>query len=887
MTPEAGKPRPRGGRLTPKRRQMLDRLLDQALEQPVEDRQTFVTRCVERAPHLGFWLQRLVMASAEPTGFIDHSARHLAADALAARTDLFPRTLVRGTRLGPWRIIARIGTGGMGEVYQAERADGAFEMTVAIKLIRSRKENLARLLESERQLMARLNHGSIARLIDGGLAEDDRPYLVMEWVDGRTLGEWAQGDDIPAERFLDVFGETCEAVAFAHRALIVHGDIKPANLAVSRDGQVKLLDFGVAQLLDVEQSDLSPSALTPGFAAPEQIERGEVSTASDIYSLGALLYWMLYGKAPDREKPRPALRATWRDYRRLPDLQAIVERAMALDPEQRYPTVNALLLELHRLREGRPVKARRLSVLENTLLWVRRRKLAASLGGLAALAVVVGMSVVLWQARIVAQERDIARHEAAVSLAVKDQLILLFREVTSLSPNADELTARELLDQTAEAAGSWLQDDPQSQLEIQLAIAEILMSLDDYARAEPLLETILEGVDETYSAPLRSRLYRNMAMVLHRRGDVARGLLMADQAVRMIERFSGDHRERLSDALQMRARLRREHGDWEGAVLDLHRARLLALASADGARPVQARAEGNLAATYLLRGDFARAIEHMEAADELWTELGRSESPDALTNRHNLAAVLDRFGRIDEAEQRFRTNVTIRSQRFGPSGSLGAAKLQLGRILAVKGQFEEAEDLIHQAREMMRQYVGDQTPDYASTYFGLGELARAKSEFDAAAGHFSQAERIFRNALGERHPFTLFAKSEYLAAQAYAKGHDPEADYAEIIESYEAIGPAAHTYLAQLYCERSRWRLNQYRNGAAHEDAERCHELRDRLSQGGWRLLEAKALTLLAESRLHDADQTERRLADVLEQWSEQMSPEHQRLQSLRMEARG
>lgn len=871
--------------MTPRRRQMLDRLLDQALEQAIEDRPAFVARCVARAPHLGFWLQRLVMASAEPTGFIDHSARHLAADALAARTDLFPRTLVRGTRLGPWRIIARIGTGGMGEVYQAERADGAFEMTVAIKLIRSRKENLARLLESERQLLARLNHGSIARLIDGGLAEDERPYLVMEWVDGRTLAEWAQGNDIPAERFLDVFVDTCEAVAFAHRSLVVHGDIKPANLAVSRDGQVKLLDFGVAQLLDVDQAELSPSALTPGFAAPEQIERGEVSTASDIYSLGALLHWMLYGKAPNHEEERPGLRAVWREYRRLPDLLAIVDRAMESDPEQRYATVNALLLELHRLRDGRPIKARRLPVLERTTLWVRRRKLAAGLGGLAAVAMIVGMSAVMWQARIVAQERDVARHEAAVSLAVKDHLVLLFREVTSLTPDADQLTARQLLDQTAAAASDWLRDDPETRVEIQLAIAEILISLDDYARAEPLLDSIMEYVDETYSATLRAKLYRNMAMVLHRRGDLARGLLMAEQAVRMIERFSGDHRERLSDALQMRARLRREQGDWEGAVLDLHRARLLALAAADGARPVQARAEGNLAATYLLRGNFQQAIGHMEAADVLWSELDRPDSTDALTNRHNLAAVLDRMGRIEEAEQRFRTNINIRSERFGPSGSLGAAKLQLARILAVRGAFDESEQLIGQSREMMLRFVGESTPDYASTYFGLGELARARADFDVAASSFARAEAIFSEALGERHPFALFARAERMAALADATGANPEPAFAAILDAYDSIGPAAQPYAAQLHCEQARWRLGQGRPDEALVDAERCETLREALSQGGWRLLEAQALGLLAETRLDNGTAAQARLADALDNLAEQMSTRHSRLRWLRAEA--
>ena len=232
-------------------------------------------------------------AGAEPTGLIDQSARGLIGDALAERTDLFPRTLVRGTRMGPWRILARIGAGGMGEVYHAERADGAFQMQVAIKLIRSRRENLARLLKTERELLARLNHPGIARLIDGGMAEDDRPYLVMEWVDGRTLGEWIHGSAVRPQNCLIVFTQVCDAVAFAHRSLVVHGDIKPANVAVGRDDQARLLDFGVAQLLDATIDSRMPSAMTPSFSAPEQLRGEPVSTASDIFSLGAVLRWML------------------------------------------------------------------------------------------------------------------------------------------------------------------------------------------------------------------------------------------------------------------------------------------------------------------------------------------------------------------------------------------------------------------------------------------------------------------------------------------------------------------------------------------------------------------------------------------------------------------
>lgn len=839
----------RGGRLTPDRRRLLDRLLDQALELPAEDRPDFVRRCRERAPRLGFWLDRLMLASASEESTLDQGARHLAASALAARTDLFPRTLVRGTRFGPWRIIARIGAGGMGEVYRAERADGSFQMQVAIKLIRSRKENLARLLEGERQMMARLNHSSIARLIDGGLADDGRPYLVMEWVDGRTLGEWGQRDDLPAKRYLEVFSEVCDAVSFAHRALVIHGDIKPANLAIDREGRVKLLDFGVARLLDEEGTPPSPSALTPGFSAPEQIAGQGVSTVSDLYSLGALLHWMVFGKPPFQDQPRPEPRPAWRVCRRRDDLLAIIDKATHPNPELRYPTVNELRAELDRLQQGHPVKARSLGWWRRFRLWTSRHKLAASLWTLVLFSVLAGLAGSLWQARIAAQERDVARHEAAVSLAVKDHLILLFREVSSLSGGAGELTARELLDETAEAAADWLGDDPETQLEIQLAIAEILISLEDFAAAEPLLEDILTRHVGMRSAAMSARLYRNMAMVRHRRGDIEGGLLYADRAVRLIEGFPGDHRERLSDALQMRARLARDSGDWAASVADLERARELALGASIGPRPVMARAEANLAANYLMGGDFEAAVRHMEAAEALWFALGRSASPDALSNQQNLAVVLDRLGRSEAAEQRFRSSIALREERFGGSGALGAAKLQLGRALLVRGQSEEAAELIESANKLMARFVGADSPDYGSTLIGLGELARYDGQLDEAVARFEQAATVFQATVGESHPFTLLARIEQVVTAWQIDGSDPGPALDAIVGQLEGTGPAGRSFLAHAHCERSWWHLQEGRAEPGRADAQACQTLRQQLDLGGWRLVEAKALEVVASAK--------------------------------------
>jgi len=879
--------RPRGGRLTPTRRRLLDQLFDQALEREGEDRQAYVRRCVERAPRLGFWLERLLAAGAAPDSAIDRSARGLVGEALAERTDLFPRTLVRGTRMGPWRILARIGAGGMGEVYHAERADGAFQMQVAIKLIRSRQDKLARLLKTERELLARLSHPGIARLIDGGMADDDRPYLVMEWVDGRTLGEWIHGSDIGSSTCLSIFAQVCEAVAFAHRSLVVHGDIKPANIAVGRDGQARLLDFGVAQLLDATIDSRMPSAMTPSFSAPEQLRGEPVSTASDIFSLGAVLRWMLREPAPvDGASGKARLRSIWSGFRRLADLDAIVARATADSPEQRYPTVNALLQDIERLRHDRPVKARRLSPLEVLRLWVRRHRPMAIIGSLALLLLVSGVSALVWQARVVAQERDVARHEADVTLAVKDRLVVLFREVSQLS-GSDELSARELLDETALAAEDWLQNDPETLVEIRMALAEILISLDDWASAEPLLTQSLEQINQldglaAYSSPaLRAKVKHNLALVRHRQGAIDEGFELADEAVRMIESSAGDHSERLSNSLQTRGRLKRLRGDWEGAVDDLQRARTLAQNASTGPRPMLAWAESNLAATYIMGGRFHDAVRHMEAAEALWLSLGRGESPDAMSNLQNLAVVLDRLGRADEAAARFERIIELRRERLGGSGALAAAMAQYARLLLVRGELDRAEDLLESARRMMQRFVGADTPDYASALVGQGELALVRGEQAPAEEAFSGAEEIFLRTVGESHPYTLLARVGGVIAQSLS-GDEEQLRSAhrrlgELITGLRASGPVARSFLARALCERAAlgYRLEIE---TAPEDARTCLNTRQALSLGGWRLHEAQALDHLIRG---DDEALQRTLARL----GEEMAAAHPRLRWLQREA--
>jgi len=861
------------GRLTTARRRLLDHLLDDLLDRAPDEREAVLARIRKRTPRLGAWLRRLLVASTEPGGLLDQSAQSLVGDALEARIGQGDHPLEPGTCLGPWRLIEPVGAGGMGDVYRAERADGAFEMQVAVKLIRSHSDELARLLTFERQTLARLNHPGVARLLDGGVTADGRPYLVMDWVDGLTLDHWRERRDPEPDVVLRVFREACEAVAAAHRELIVHGDIKPGNLKVTEKDRVCLLDFGVARLLDRDMQHELPAALTPGFAAPEALTGQPVSTAADIYGLGALLHWLVYGEAPSRSGA-VRVQGSWQGYRRLSDLNAIIARATHPDPALRYATVNALALEIGRLQGNLPIRARRAGVFDRLVLWARRHTVGAALGGLATILLVAGVSAVVWQARVAAVERDLARAEAARSNALREHLTLLFREVGSLSEDTENLTARELLDRTAAVAGDWLADDPDLRQQVNAVLGEVMIALNDYAAAEPLLEDFAAGDAGSGNPLLRSIALLDMAQVHHRRGRIEQGLEAAQQGVAILESLAGTHPARMSDALQVRGRLHRDLGQWDEALADLERARGLALEVSAGPRPLMARAENNLATTLLIGGQLEAAARHLEAAEALWLALERGDSSDALSVMANLATVLERLGRTEEAEQRLRRVIEARREKYGPSGAMAAARLNLGRLLVVRGALDEAETHLQRASEVFARFIGDDTPDFAAAQLGLGELAEARGELQTALDYYTRSREIMTGLLGPRHPYSLRTRLSVLTLERrLGDGGNPQA-YETLAAEAETVGAAARSAQSDIACERARFALERGRPQAALDQARQCLELRQSLGLGGWRISEARALVAASKTAVGDSSGSVE-LEALIQRLADQMNPGH------------
>jgi eukaryotic-like serine/threonine-protein kinase len=417
--------------MTPARWQRVKEIVADALEHSPAERSAFVATACADDDSLAREVESLLAHSEEKTN-LDAFAADLSwtrAEEQDARV---------GQRVGDYRIVEPIGRGGMGAVYLGERADREFEKKVAIKILKrgTDTDEVLRRFRRERQILAQLAHPNIAHLLDAGTTEDGLPYFAMEYVQGTPITEFCEARNLGVSARLELFLKVCAAVQFAHRNLIVHRDIKPGNIFVTEEGEPKLLDFGIAKLLTPDAADMALTLqdrqrLTPGYASPEQVRGEPVTTASDVYSLGALLYQLLTAQTPHRfssphptetemlrvisegELPAASSVAAQPDMRRElhGDLDNILASALRKEPERRYSGVAALTDDLRRFLEGRPVRAHKDTFGYRASKFVRRNSLAVAAAALVFLALVTGLGVAAWQANVAAEQARVARAE--------------------------------------------------------------------------------------------------------------------------------------------------------------------------------------------------------------------------------------------------------------------------------------------------------------------------------------------------------------------------------------------------------------------------------------------------------------------------------------------
>jgi len=438
--------------------------------------------------------------------------------AFAIPRDLFPdnREPVAGRKFGAYQLIREIGRGGLGAVYLAARADDEYRKEVAIKVIRRGldTDDIIRRFRNERQILAQLDHPSIARLIDGGTTDDGLPYFVMDYVNGEPITAYCEANALPTTERLTLFRKVCAAVTYAHQNLVIHRDLKPSNILVTRQGEPKLLDFGIAKLLGAgdelfTQTIPALRVMTPEYASPEQVKGDRIMTTSDVYSLGVLLYELLTGQRPYRlktrtpeeiaraittqEPERPSSAVTKAD--RPPasilhprflrgDLDNIVLMAMRKEPARRYSSVGQFSEDIRRHVEGLPVIARKDTVAYRTSKFVGRHRMGVVAAALILLSLLGGIVATLIQVRTARRER------------AKAEAISIFLGRTLYAPDRGangQPTVKEILDDASKRlASEQLADQPEVRAELQRVIGESYLSLGQYDLAEKNLTGALE-----------------------------------------------------------------------------------------------------------------------------------------------------------------------------------------------------------------------------------------------------------------------------------------------------------------------------------------------------------------------------------------------------------
>lgn len=718
--------------------------------------------------------------------------------ALAAGSD--PQGRI-GERLGPYLLVEVVGQGGMGAVYRAERVDGEVHQQLAIKLITQPDPAgaLVARIESERRLLASLEHPGIARFLDAGRDAGGQPWLAMEYVEGRPLLEFAQARGLALAARIKLCIDVCDAVAYAHGRLVVHRDLKSSNVLVSADGQPRLLDFGIARSLDsdaLEQTRTAERFLSPLSAAPEQL-RGEAATiAIDIYALGVLLYQLLAARPPLELTGLPptelqrqilvvpplllsvaAAASTDADARaRAPqlrgDLEQIVARCLRKRPEERYRTVAELADDLGRFLRQEPVRARAPSLGYRTLRFVQRHRwpvLAASIVFL----VLLSLSIGLWrQGERLIEERDAQIRARARADRISAFLVGLFTQSSPRKTEGTALSARELLDR---GLPGLLHAPQPGDAALLLAIAGAYADLGEYDAAEAAWHRA-SGLSESDGLELEQRIeqLRTGAEISGGQGHYAEALAMVSRAEQLALSEAAPT-GRLLDLALARAELEFANGQVKAALATLQEARKRYAGSAD--LPLATLISLDLAEGRLLAvtGDPSTGLVLAErglAARRGMLAPGDPALADTLVLVARAASYLNDHVRMRSAYEEARD---IYQRAFGNEHLLYAQTINgLGVLELEQGRLDEAQRLLELALSIRSAQLGPEHPSLAASLNNLALLLRQKGEFEVALQHIVRAEAIVAKSLPEGH-FTrdMFAAERGLIL--IGLGHHAEA----------------------------------------------------------------------------------------------------------------
>jgi len=703
-----------------------------------------------------------------------------------------------GTQVGPYRILSLLGSGGMGSVYLADQTDAAISRRVALKVLRHAglgrcgRERFAR----ERRILASLAHPNIAALYDSGETDGGALYYTMEYVQGVRIHEHCRDHAPTVAKRIALLRDVASALACAHRSLIIHRDIKPSNVLVSADGHVKLLDFGIAKSLtestDPGLTQNSTGPMTPQYAAPEQFHGATLTVATDVYQFGVLMFHVLTGRLPLRADPRDPVawaravaeeeplsltralhlsttqesagsgeNAAWAIGAKLSgvrhalggDLEAIVARALAKDPQQRYISMEALSADLGAYLEGRPVQARRAGIAYRARRFVARNRAASIVAMIATSAIAAGSAVAVNRLRV---ERDRATAASTTSRATTDFLVGLFAVADPGENRGERLTANQILERGAEQLQSHPSADPAVDAAVAVEIGRVYSSLGEGKRAHAVLSAAIEhsqGIPPATAA----RLFAMRGWVDYLAADYPAATKDYARARELIAAISdeAEHALQLGSLAQKESSLARRTGDLDKASAMIHEA-IDTLTRVRGAENAAMGPSWNeLGIVERDRGDHDASIAAFEHALALYRKAYGDVDTRTLGSESNLAEVLVLNDRDSEAEPLL-VNCVERARQLqdGPSRLLANAVDMLSEVRIDMKEYAEGAALAEEADRLYSQLFGDKHNYRAFALVHLGVARRGLKDGPGAIAAFNDALALRRAAFGNEHKDT-------------------------------------------------------------------------------------------------------------------------------------
>ena len=795
---------------------------------------------------------------------------------------------MKGEIIGNYRIIKELGHGGMGSVFLAERADGEFKQQVALKLLRNAFANDEQVqrFKSERQILASLNHDHIARLLDGGVTHYGQPFYVMEYVQGTPIDNYCRDHDLGIKERLNLFLDICSAVQYAHNKLVVHRDLKPANILVTNDGRVKLLDFGIAKVLGEESDDENTVPLTrpgllpltPTYASPEQIRGELITTASDIYQLGIVLYELLTGGRPFELKGKtpgqiekiicedqPARPSTvdhkaakhsgkkdqsktgqsfekhqnrWKN-RLKGDLDTITLMALRKEPERRYNSAEQFSADIKNHLTGRPVAAYSDSKLYRTKKFISRHKAGTASSAIILLLIIVYAITVTHHSHQTQAALDQAREEAEKSEQVVNFMLGMFEAGEPRLEQGDQVTARELLDRGLEEA-NMLDNQPELQANMFNVIGRVYTGLGQYNSAAEVLEEAVEIQRHNSDDDIQTvRYLTDLAVAYTRLGKFERAYSIHSEALDLVkQQYGTDHPEVAKTMLAM--------SSWIPVT---------GIAEAENLRKEALRIRrefyGNnhvLTADALMQAGKIersnanpfRAIEYFIEALEIRKEVLGPEHPDVAESLTFLGDLYNLYEiDPDRSERYYREALRILEDIHGfNSHRLLHALTGLASLLIEKEEYEESMELYSRNLEIRKTVFGDSHPATAEGYGHMGSALKKVGELDSAAHYNRKSLELWKELLGPDH-VTISGASVSLANTLTEMKRFEEAESLleralEIQEAYygEHSGALVRGSLAKMYKQMGKYHkaieqykkaisIMEYHNAEDHYDTNR------------------------------------------------------------------